>query len=167
MRRGTQLTPSVEARSGGLFLVVEASAFLLFVISAFTWVGAMAVNDSAGIAGGLLFSLAFAAVIALAIVASRNVKLFATPEVIGVVGPLGGVRTCPRAEFAELRFVRHSWSSLHGVVFWRLPTLHFRRRDGVDAFSTSAYLYRKDGLQDLAQYLGVPLDLSRPNFERA
>ena len=143
-----------------MFPVVGIAATLLLLISALTWAGAVAINDPAGVIGGVAFSFAFAAVLLLTIVAARNVRLFATPELIGAVGPLGGVRTCPRAEFAELCLVRHKdWA---GFIFWRLPTLHVRRRDGVDAFSTSAYLYSKDGLHDLAQYLGVPVDLSRP-----
>jgi hypothetical protein len=146
----------VEARSGGLFLVMGAASLLLTVISTLTWVGAVAINDSAGSTGGLLFSLAFGTLLLLTIVAGRNVRLFATPELIGAVGPLGGIRTCPRAEFAEIRLVRHG-DQFGTFIFWRFPTLNVRRRDGVDAFSTSAYLYRKDGLRDLAQYLGVPL----------
>ena len=152
---GARLAPMVEARSGGLFPVVGISVLLLSVISTLTWAGAVAIDDSAGKIGGLAFSVAFGAVLLLTIVAGRNVRLFATPEVIGAVGPFGGLRTCPRAEFAELRLERH-WDPVFGI-FWRFPALHIRRRDGTDAFSTSAYLYRKAALEDLARYLGVSL----------
>jgi hypothetical protein len=147
----------VEARSGGLFLVMGGASLLLTVISTLTWAGAVAINDSAGATGGVLFSLSGAALLLLTIVAGRNVRLFANPELIGAVGPFGGIRTCPRAEFAELRLVRYG-DRVGDFFFWRRPTLYVRRRDGVDAFATSAYLYRKDGLRDLAQYLSVPLD---------
>jgi hypothetical protein len=164
--RASRFTPAVQARSGGLFPIVGVAASLLLLTSAFALVGAVVINDPAGVTGGLVFSLALGAVLVLTTIARRNIKLFATPELIGVVGPFGGVRTCPRVDFAELRLVRHG-DVLGTYILWRFPTLHVRRRDGVDAFSTSAYLYRKDGLRDLAQYLGVPLDLSGPAIDLA
>jgi len=45
---------------------------------------------------------------------------------------------------------------------WVFPTLHFRRRDVTDAFETTAILYRPSDLQKLAAYLGLAIDLERP-----
>jgi hypothetical protein len=126
----------------------------------------MAVNDSTGVTGGLVFSSIAGAVLLLALLAGHNIKLFATPEMVGARGPFGGVRVCPRTELAEVRTVWH-WYQGRGLGLWILPTLHFRQRDGIDAFWTPVYLYRREGLRDLAQYLGVPIDLTRPTTEPA
>jgi hypothetical protein len=148
---GVRFTPVVQAHSGGLFPVIGVAAAFFVIVSALTSWGAIAVNDSTGITGGLVFSSVSGAVLLLAIVAGHNIKLFATAEMVGAIGPFGGVRVCPRTDLAEIRTVWHWYQGL-GLGFWLLPTLHFRQRDGVDAFATSAYLYRRDGLRNLAAY---------------
>jgi hypothetical protein len=161
---GIRFTPVVRVPSGGLFPVIGVAAAFFVIASALTLWGAIAVNDSTGITGGLLFSSVSSAVLLLASVAGHKVKLFATPELVGAIGPFGSVRVCSRTELAEVRTVWH-WYQGRGLGFWLLPTLHFRQHDGVDAFATSAYLYRRDGLRDLAAYLGIPIDLTRPSTE--
>jgi hypothetical protein len=137
-----------------------AASFLL-LLSVLAWAGSFAINDSAGVTGGLPFTLVSGALLAAATISGHNIRFFANADVIGVVGPLGGMRTCSRAEFAELRLVRdRDW--LGASIWWRLPRLQVRRRNGSDAFVTSAYLYQRSGLRQVARYLGVPLDLSRP-----
>jgi hypothetical protein len=157
----SKIQPQVEARSGGLFSVFAVAASFLLLLSALAWAGSIAIKDTAGATGGLAFTLLSSALLAAATISSRNICFFANTDVIGVVGPLGGMRTCSRAEFADLRVVRdRDW--LGASIWWRLPRLQVRRRNGTDAFVTSAYLYQRNGLREVARYLGVPLDLSHP-----
>jgi hypothetical protein len=131
------------------------------LVSTLAWAGSIAIKDTAGATGGLAFTLVSGALLAAATISSRNIRFFANADVIAVVGPLGGMRTCSRAEFAELRLLRdRDW--LGASIWWRLPRLQVRRRNGTEAFVTSAYLYQRKGLRELARYLAVPLDLSHP-----
>jgi hypothetical protein len=163
-------TPHVEAafeaRSGSIFTVFRGTGLLLGIISVFFWGGATAVNDTTGETGGLVFLLISAGTVLMAFVAGRNVKLFANPEVVGVVGPLGGVRLCPRSELGEIRTVWH-WYQGRGIGSWVFPTLHFRKRDASDAFMTPVLLYQPDDLLALGAYLGTAIDLDRPTSSRA
>jgi hypothetical protein len=138
----------------------------LGIISVFLWGGATAVNDTTGETGGLIFLLISAGIFVIAFVGGRNVKLFANPDVVGVVGPLGGVRLCPRSELGEIRTVWH-WYQGRGIGSWVFPTLHFRKRDTSDAFMTPVLLYQTDDLLALGAYLGIAIDLNRPTSSRA
>jgi hypothetical protein len=132
----------------------------------FFWGGATAVNDSAGEVGGLIFLLLSAGVVAFAFIAGHKVRLFANPELVGMVGPMGGVRVCSRAELAEIRTVWH-WYQGRGMGSWVFPTLHFRKRDTTDAFLTLALFYETDDLLALGAYLGMPIELDRPRTPKA
>ena len=161
-----RVQPLVQAKAGSIFTVFRGAAILLATISVFVWGGATAVNDTTGEVGGLVFLLASAGVVVFAFVAGHNVQLFVTAEVVGIVGPLGGVRTCPRSELAEIRTVWH-WYQGRGMGSWVFPTLHFRKRDTTDAFVTFALLYEDDELHALGAYLRTPIDLERPTASRA
>jgi hypothetical protein len=161
-----RVQPIVEARSSILFNVVGAVALFFAIVSALVWSGAAAVHDAVGTNGALLFTLVAGSILVLALIAGRNVKLFASQDLVGCVGPFGGVRVCQRTELAEVRTVWHRYAGRE-IGSWVFPTLHFRRLDGVDAFVTAAVLYRAKGLQAVAHHLGVLIDLDRPTTKRA
>jgi hypothetical protein len=161
-----RIRPVIEARSGGIFTLVRGAALLLAMFAILFWGGAVAVNDSTGETGGLVFLAASVSLVALAFIAGRNVKLFANEDVVGVVGPLGGVRVCSRSELSAIR-TRWHWYQGRGMGSWVFPTLHFRTRDTSDAFMTPALLYRSEALLALGAYLRMPIDLERPTTPRA
>ncbi len=161
-----RVQPAFEARAGSIFTVFRGAGLLLGIVAVFFWGGAAAVNDSAGETGGLVFLMVSAGIVTLASVAGRNVKIFANPEVVGTVGPLGGVRVCPRGELGEVRTVWH-WYQGRGMGYWVFPTLHFRKRDTADAFMTPVLLYQREDLLALGAYLGTLIDLDRPTTSRA
>jgi hypothetical protein len=161
-----RVQPAVQIRSGGIFNIFRGAGLVLAILGLFFWGGSTAVNDTTGEAGGLVFWLASAGTWALAFVASRNIKLFANEEVVGMVGPFRGVRVCPRSDLGEIRTVWHWWQG-RGMGFWVFPTLHFRKRDTSDAFITLVLLYRAEDLPALGAYLGTPIDLERPTSEPA
>ncbi|GAC1481212.1 MAG: hypothetical protein PVSMB9_06350 [Candidatus Dormibacteria bacterium] len=154
------------AHSSALFKVVGGVALMCEVFAALVWSAAAAVHDSVGANGALAFFVLTGIVLLAVIVASRNIKLFVQQDVVGFVGPLGGIRLCQRAELTEVRTLWH-WYQCRGIGTWMLPTLHFRRRDGSDAFVTPSLLYTTDGLQALGSQLGLPIDLERPTDRRA
>jgi len=159
-----RVQPAVEVKSGSIFTVFRGAGLVLAILGLSFWGGATAVNDSTGEAGGLVFWLASAGTWVFAFIASRNVKLFANEDVVGVVGPLGGVRICARSELSEIRTIWHWWRG-RGMGSWVFPTLHFRKRDTSDAFITPVLLYRTEELPALGAYLGTPIDLERPTSE--
>jgi hypothetical protein len=160
------IRPVIQARGGSIFAVLRGVGLLLAMFAVLFLGGAAAVNDSAGETGGLIFLVASASLVALAFIAGRNVKLFANEDVVGIVGPLGGVRVCPRSELGEIR-TRWHWYQGRGMGSWVFPTLHFRKRDTRDAFMTPVLLYRGEELLALGAYLGMPIDLDRPTTPRA
>ena len=147
-------------------MVLRSVGLSLGILGLLFWGGATAVNDSAGEAGGLVFLLASCGLAGLGFIAGRNIRLFANQEMVGIVGPLGGVRVCSRSELAEIRTTWH-WYQGRGMGFWVFPTLHFRKRDTSDAFATPALLYQSDDLLALGNYLVMPVDLDRPTTPRA
>jgi hypothetical protein len=152
--------------SSALFKVVGGTALVGVILCALVWSSAAAMQDSAGANGALVFLMAASIVLLAAFVASRNIKLFVQQGIVVCVGPFGGVRACPREELSEVRTVWH-WYQGRGMGMWVFPTLHFRRRDGSDAFTTPAILYRSGGLQTLAERLRLPIDLERPTSRKA
>src|SRR6266550_8533955 len=161
-----RVQPAVEVKSGSIFTVLRGAGLVLAILGLAFWGRATAVNDSTGEAGGLVFWLASAGTWVVAFIASRNVKLFANEDVVGMVGPFGGVRICARSELGEIRTIWHWWQG-RGTGFWVFPTLHFRKRDTSDAFITPVLLYRTEDLPALGAYLGTPVDLERPTSEPA
>jgi hypothetical protein len=161
-----RVQPAVEVKSGRIFTVLRGAGLVLAILGLAFWGGATAVNDTTGEAGGLVFWLASAGTWAFAFVASRNVKLFANENLVGMVGPFRGVRVCSRNELGEIRTVWHWWQG-RGMGFWVFPTLHFRKRDTSDAFFTPVLLYRPEDLPAFGAYLGTPIDLERPTSEPA
>ena len=150
-----------EVGAGPVFNFVGGAALVLVVIGAVTWGGATAVRDPAGEIGSAIFLLGALAMLVLSVAGRRNVRLFANDALIGCVGLFGGTRVFPRAELAEVRVVWHRYTG-KGMGMWVFPTLHFLRRDVTDAFVTPAILYRPNDLQKLAAYLGLAIDLERP-----
>lgn len=161
-----RVRPVIQARSSSVFTVLRGVGLLLAMFAVLSLGGAAGVHDSTGEAGGLVFLVVSVSLVALGFIAGRNIKLFANPEVVGMVGPLGGVRLCPRSELAEIR-TRWHWYQGRGMGSWVFPTLHFRRRDTNDAFMTPALLYRSEDLLALGGYLGMPIDLDRPTAPKA
>jgi hypothetical protein len=161
-----RVQPAVEVKSGSIFTVLRGAGLVLAILGLAVWGGSTAVNDTTGEAGGLVFWLVSAATWAFAFVASRNVKLFASEDVVGIVGPFRGVRVCSRGELAEIRTVWHWWQG-RSLGYWVFPTLHFRKRDTSDAFITPVLLYRGEDLPALGAYLGTPIDVERPTSEHA
>jgi len=157
---------SFVVESSALFKLVGGTTLICVIFGALVWSSAAAIHDSAGANGALVFLMAASIVLLAAFVASRNIKLFVQQGIVGCVGPFGGVRACPRDELSEVRTVWH-WYQGRGMGMWVFPTLHFRRRDGSDAFTTPAILYRSDGLQTLADRLRLPIDLERPTNRKA
>lgn len=157
---------AVRARGGTFFTVLRGAGILLAIVAVFFWGGAASVNDTAWATGGLVFLLASLGIVVLAFTAGRKVQLFANQEFVGIVGPLGGVRVCPRGELAEIRTTWH-WYRGRGIGYWVFPTLHFRKRDTSDAFITPVLLYETDDLLALSAYLGMPIDLDRPTTPKA
>jgi hypothetical protein len=157
---------SVVVDSSALFKVVGGTTLIGVIFGALVWSSAAAIHDSAGEIGALVFLMAASIVLLAAFVASRNIKLFVQQGMVGCVGPFGGVRACLCDELSEVRTVWH-WYQGRGMGMWVFPTLHFRRRDGSDAFTTPAILYRSDGLQTLAERLRLPIDLERPTSRKA
>jgi hypothetical protein len=161
-----RVQPAVQARGGTFFTLFRGLGILLAIIAVFFWGGVASVHDSTLETGGLVFLLASVGIVVFAFIAGRNVKLFANTEVVGIVGPLGGVRVCPRSELSEIRTVWH-WYQGRGMGYWVFPTLHFRKRDTSDAFVTMVLLYETDDLLGLGAYLGIPIDLDRPTTPKA
>jgi hypothetical protein len=161
-----RVQPAVQARGGSFFTLFRALGILLATIAVFFWGGAASVHDSTWETGGVVFLLASVAIVVFAFVAGRKVKLFANQGFVGIVGPVGGVRVCPRSELAEIRTVWH-WYQGRGLGYWVFPTLHFRKRDTSDAFTTPALLYETQDLQALGAYLGMPIELDRPTTPKA
>jgi hypothetical protein len=162
----TRVQPAFQARGGSIFTVFRGAALLLAIIALFFWGGATSVNDTAGETGGLVFLLVSAGIVAFAFIAGRKVRLFANQELVGSVGPFGGVRVCARTDLAEIRTIWH-WYQGRGMGSWVFPTLHFRRRDTTDAFVTLALLYETEDLLALGAYLGMPIELDRPTTAKA
>lgn len=160
-----RVLPAFQARSSSIFTLLRGVGLLLVIVAVLIWGGATAVNDSTGETGGLVFLLASAGIVALAFIAGRNVKLFANQEMVGIVGPLGGVRVCSRSDLGEIRTIWH-WYRGRGMGSWVFPTLHFRKRDTSDAFMTPVLLYQSEDLLALGAYLGMPIDLRRPTIPR-
>jgi hypothetical protein len=158
-------TPFV-VESGAMFKVVGGTALVCVVFGALVWSSAAAIHDSVGANGARVFLMVCSIVLLATFVASRNIKLFVQHGMVGCVGPLGGVRACPRDELTEIRTVWH-WYQGRGMGMWVFPILHFRRRDGSDAFATPAILYPSDSLQTLAERLRLPIDLERPASGKA
>jgi hypothetical protein len=156
-----RVQPAFLARSGMIFTLFRGVGLLLGIVAVLFWGGAAAVNDSTGEAGGLIFLLGSASMVSLAFIAGRNVKLFANEDVVGIVGPFGGVRVCSRNELGEIRTLWH-WYQGRGIGSWVFPTLHFRKRNTDDAFVTPVLLYQNEDLVALGAYLGTPIDLDRP-----
>ena len=156
-----RVQPVIQVRSGAIFIILRGAGFVLAILGLAFWGMATAVHDSTGESGGLVFLLASTGTWALAFIASRNVKLFANKDLVGVVGPFGGVRVCSRGELGEIRTTWHWWQG-RGMGFWVFPTLHFRNRDTSDAFVTPVLLYRTKDLAALGAYLGIPIDLEPP-----
>jgi hypothetical protein len=161
-----RVRPAFQARGGSIFTVFRGAALLLAIIALFFWGGATSVNDTAGENGGLVFLLVSAGIVAFAFIAGRKVRLFANQDLVGSVGPFGGVRVCTRTDLAEIRTVWH-WYQGRGMGSWVFPTLHFRRRDTMDAFVTLALLYETEDLLALGAYLGMPIELDRPTTPKA
>jgi hypothetical protein len=161
-----RVQPAVQARGGSFFTLFRGLGILLAIVAVFFWGGAASVHDSTWEASGLAFLLASLAIVVFAFVAGRKVQLFANQGVVGIVGPVGGVRVCLRSELAEIRTVWH-WYQGRGMGYWIFPTLHFRKRDTSDAFSTPVLLYETEGLLALSAYLGLPIELDRPTTPRA
>ncbi len=158
--------PAVVVRSCSIFTVLRGAGFVLAILGFAFWGMATAVNDSTGETGGLVFWLASVVTWALAFVAGRNIMLFANQNIVGIVGPLGGIRTCNRTELSEIRTIWHWWQG-RGAGYWIFPTLHFRTRDTSDAFVTPVLLYKGDDLPALGAYLKMTIDLDRPTSEPA
>ena len=151
----------VEVSAGPLFNFVGCAALVLVSIAAVTWGGTTAVGDPAGEIGSGIFLLGALAMLVFALAGRRNVRLFANDALVGCVGLFGGTRVIPRAELVEVRVAWNRYTG-KGMGMWVFPTLHFRRRDVTDAFVTPAILYRPSDLQKLAAYLGLAIDLERP-----
>jgi hypothetical protein len=162
----SDLPTSFVVESGALFKVVGGTALMGVVFGALVWSSAGTIHDLAGANGALVFLMVCSIVLLGAFVASRNIKLFVQHGMVGCVGPLGGVRTCPRDELTEIRTVWH-WYQGRGMGIWVFPILHFRRRDGSDAFATPAILYPSDSLRTLGERLRLPIDLERPRGNKA
>jgi hypothetical protein len=162
----SDLPTSFVVESGALFKVVGGTALMGVVFGALVWSSAGTIHDLAGANGALVFLMVCSIVLLGAFVASRNIKLFVQHGMVGCVGPLGGVRTCPRDELTEIRTVWH-WYQGRGMGMWVFPILHFRRRDGSDAFATPAILYPSDSLRTLGERLRLPIDLERPRGNKA
>lgn len=156
-----RVQPAIQVRSGAIFIILRGAGFVLAILGLAFWGMATAVHDSTGESGGLVFLLASAGTWALAVIAGRNIKLFANEELVGVVGPFGGVRVCSRSELGEIRTTWHWWQG-RGMGFWVFPRLHFRKRDTSDALITPVLLYRAEDLPALGAYLGMPIDLEQP-----
>ncbi len=161
-----RVQPTFQARGGSIFIVFRGAALLIVIIALFFWGGATSVNDRAGENGGLVFLLVSAGIVAFAFIAGRKVRLFANQDLVGSVGPFGGVRVCARTDLAEIRTVWH-WYQGRGMGSWVFPTLHFRKRDTSEAFTALVLLYENDDLLGLGAYLGIPIDLDRPTTPRA
>ncbi|HXN04847.1 MAG TPA: hypothetical protein VN895_08460 [Candidatus Acidoferrum sp.] len=160
------MQPAFEVRAGSIFTVFRGAALLVAIVALFFWGGATSVNDSAGETGGLVFLLFSVGLVVFAFIAGRKVRLFANQELVGIVGPLGGVRVCSRTELAEIRTAWH-WYQGRGMGYWVFPTLHFRKRDTSDAFITPVLLYETEDLLALSSYLGMPIELDRPTTPKA
>jgi hypothetical protein len=158
--------PAVRARGGTFFTLFRGLGILLAIVAVFFWGGVASVHDSTLETGGLVFLLASVAIVVFAFIAGRKVQLFANQEFVGIVGPLGGVRVCPRGELIEIRTTWH-WYQGRGMGYWVFPTLHFRKRDTSDAFVTPVLLYEADDLLALSAYLGMLIELDRPTTRRA
>ena len=162
----SHLPTSFVVESGALFKVVGGTALIGVVFGALVWSSAAAIHDSAGVNGALVFLMVFSIVLLAAFVAGRNIKLFVQHGRAGCVGPLGGVRACQLDDLTEIRTVWH-WYQGRGMGMWVFPILHFRLRDGSDAFATPAILYPSDSLQTLGERLRLPIDLERPASRKA
>jgi len=158
--------PAFEVRAGSIFTVFRGAALLAAIVALFFWGGATSVNDRAGETGGLVCLLVSAGIVVFAFVAGGKVRLFANQELIGLVGPFGGIRVCCRTDLAEIRTVWH-WYQGRGLGAWIFPTIHFRKRDTTDAFVTLALLYETEDLIALGAYLGMPIELDRPATPKA
>jgi hypothetical protein len=101
----TPVQPTFQARGGSIFTVFRGAALLLAIIALFFWGGATSVNDTAAENGGLLFLMVSAGIVAFAFIAGRKVRLFANQELVGSVGPFGGVRVCARTDLTEIRTI--------------------------------------------------------------
>jgi hypothetical protein len=161
-----RVQPAVQARGGSFFTLFRAVGILLATFAVFFWGGAASVHDRTWETGGVVFLLVSVAIVVFAFVAGRKVQLFANQGFVGIVGPVGGVRVCPRSELAEIRTVWH-WYQGRGMGYWVFPTLHFRRRDTSDAFITPVLLYEAEELLALSAYLGMPIELGRPTTPKA
>jgi hypothetical protein len=162
----SDLPTSFVVESGALFKVVGGTALICVVFGALVWSGAATIHDSAGVNGALVFLMVCTIVLLAAFVASRNIKLFVQHGMLGCVGPLGGVRACQLDDLTEIRTVWH-WYQGRGMGMWVFPILHFRLRDGSDAFATPAILYLSDSPQTLGERLRLPIDLERPASRKA
>jgi len=160
----TGVTESAEAvvvPSSALFKLIGGIALVCEIFGAVVWSSAIAMRDSDVANGALVFLGLFGVVVLACYAANRNIRLFVQQDIVGCVGPLGGVRLCQLADLAEVRTVWHRYTG-RGMGVWVFPTLHFRRRDTSDAIVTPAIFYRIDALQALAERVGMPIDLERP-----
>ena len=159
--RTSSVQPVVTVRSGPVFVLIGSGALIVLMFSAVMWAGASAMQDlRVATVSGILVVIS-GALLALTALARKNVRLFANEDVVGSVGPFGGVRLCPRAELREVRVVWRPYRG-RGDATWAFPSLHFRRLDGVDAFAKPALLYRHGDLKTLANYLQLSISLERP-----
>lgn len=155
--------PVVTVRSGPVFVIIGSSALIFLVFSAVAWAGASAMNDVGAAVVSGSFLLVSGALLAVTVVARKNTRLFANEDVVGSVGPFGGVRLCLRAELREVRVVWQRYRGRGwGDATWAFPSLHFRRLDGTDAFAKPALLFRYGDLNTLANYLQMSISLERP-----
>jgi hypothetical protein len=166
MEQPPRLQPAAEAKASRLFRVIGGVAGAIGILCALVLGGAVAVNDASGIRGSLVGISIASAILLGSISAGRNIKLFATADLVGWVGPLGGVRMFARSDLSEIRTVWHWWQG-RGLGWWIFPTLHFRRRDTTDAIVTPAIFYEPEGLQALSAYLGLPINLDPPTQDKA
>lgn len=152
---------SVEVGAGPVFNYLGGAALILVSGGAITWGGATAVGDTAGEIGSGVFLLLALALLILAVVGRRNVRLVANEALVVCVGLFGRTRVCPRGDLTEVRVIWHTYTG-KGMGMWVFPTLLFLSRNLTESIATPAILYRSDDLQRLADYLGQPINLERP-----